>query len=55
MKNTMAVAELIALLNKVKDKNITVKFHSISNRTYQDTIMDVKTSKYTKYTTIAIK
>ena len=55
MKNTMTVAELIALLNKVEDKNTTVEFHSISNRAYQDTIVDVKTSKYTKHTTITIK
>ena len=55
MKNTMTVAELIALLNKVEDKNTTIEFHSISNRAYQDTIVDVKTSKYTKHTTITIK
>ena len=55
MKNTMTVAELIALLNEVEDKNTTVEFHSISNRTYQDTIVDVKTCKYTKHTTITIK
>ena len=55
MKNTMTVAELISLLNKVEDKNTTVEFHSISNRAYQDTIVDVKTSKYTKHTTITIK
>ena len=52
MKNTMTVAELIALLNKVEDKNTTVEFHTISNRAYQDTIVDVKTSKHT---TITIK
>ena len=55
MKNTMTVAELIALLNKVEDKNTTPEFPSMSNRTYQDTIVDIKTSKYTKHTTITIK
>lgn len=55
MKNNIAVAELIALLNQVEDKNTTVEFHSISNRAYQDTIVNVKTSKYTKRTTITIK
>ena len=55
MKNTLTVAELIALLNKVEDKNTTVEFHAISNRTYQDAVVDVKTSKYTKRTTITIK
>lgn len=55
MKNTMTVAELIALLNKVEDKNATVEFHTISNREYLDTIVDVKTSKYIKHITITIK
>jgi hypothetical protein len=55
MKNTLTVAELIALLNKVEDKNTTVEFHAISNRSYQDTVVDVETSKYTKRTTITIK
>lgn len=55
MKNTMTVAELIALLNKVEDKNTTVEFYRISDRVYQDTIVDIKTSKYTKHTTITIK
>lgn len=51
----MTVAELIALLNKVEDKNTTVDFHSISNRCYPDTVVEVKTSKYIKRTTIIIK
>lgn len=48
----MTVAKLITLLNKVEKKNPIVEFHNISNRVYQDTIVDVKTSKYT---TITIK
>ena len=55
MKNTMTVTELIALLNKVEDKNTTIEFHSVSNRSYQDTVVEVETSKYTKRTTIIIK
>lgn len=55
MKNTMTVAELIAMLEKVEDKNTTVEFHSISNSTYKDTVVDVRTSKYIKRTTITIK
>lgn len=55
MKNTMTVAELIALLNKVEDKNTTVEFHKISDRAYMDAVVDVKTSKYTKRTTVTIK
>lgn len=55
MKNAMTVAELIDLLNKVEDKNTTIEFHPISNCSYQDTVVDVETSKYTKRTTITIK
>lgn len=55
MKSTMTVAELIALLNEVEDKSTTVEFHSVSNRSYQNTVVDVETSKYTKRTTIIIK
>lgn len=55
MKNILTVAELIALLNKVEDKNTIVEFHSVSNRSYQNTVVDVETSKYTKRTTIIIK
>ena len=55
MKNTMTVAELIALLEKVEDKNTTVTFHPISKCDSQETIVKVETSKYTKRTTIVIK
>ena len=55
MKNTMTVAELIALLEKVEDKNTTIEFHPISSCSYQDTVVRVDTSKYTKRTTIVIK
>lgn len=55
MKYNMTVAELIALLNKVEDKNTIVNFHPISERTYQTGIVEVRTSKYTKTTTITIK
>lgn len=56
MKNTMTVAELIALLEKVEDKNTMVEFHPISNSAYQTTIVDVETHLYgLKRTTITIK
>ena len=55
MKNTLTVAELIALLEKVEDKNTTVTFHPISKCDSQETIVKVETSKYTKRTTIVIK
>lgn len=56
MKNTMTVAELIALLEKVEDKNTMVEFHSIGHGAYQNTIVDVETHTYgLKRTTITIK
>lgn len=55
MKDTMTVAELIALLNKVEDKNTVVEFHSISNCTYKTTVVDVESNKYTHRTTVTIK
>ena len=55
MKYNMTVAELIALLNKVEDKNTTVNFHPISERAYQTGVVEIRTSKYTKTTTITIK
>lgn len=55
MKYDMTVAELIALLNKVEDKNTTVNFHPISKRAYQNGVVEITTSEYTKTTTITIK
>ena len=55
MKYNMTVAELIALLNKVEDKNTTVNFHPISERAYQNGVVEITTSEYTKTTTITIK
>jgi hypothetical protein len=55
MKDTMTVAELIALLNKVEDKSTVVEFHSISSCVYKTTVVDVKSSEYTHRTTVTIK
>lgn len=55
MKNAITVAELLVLLEKVENKDSIVEFHPISNCSYQTEIVDVKTSKYTNYTTITIK
>ena len=56
MKNTMTVAELIALLEKVENKDTIVEFHSLSNSAYQDTIVEVTSTAYgPKRTTITIK
>lgn len=56
MKNTITVAELIAMLEKVEDKNTVVEFHSTSNSTYKTTIEKVETHSFgLKRTTITIK
>lgn len=55
MKDTMTVAELIEMLNKIEDKNSTVEFHNIGRNCYPKTIVEVKSSKYTKRTTITVK
>lgn len=55
MKHNITVAELIAMLEKVEDKNTVVEFHNIGRQCYPDTIVDVKTSKYINRTTITIK
>lgn len=55
MKYNMTVAELIALLNKVEDKNTIVSFHPTSGCAYQTGVVEISTSKYTKTTTITTK
>lgn len=51
----MTVADLIAMLEKVENKDSRVEFHTISNRAYQDTVVKVDSNKYTYRTTITIK
>lgn len=55
MSTTLTVAELIAMLEKVENKTSAVEFHSISNRSYPDTVVEIKTSDYINRTTITIK
>jgi hypothetical protein len=52
---SMTVADLIAMLEKVDNKDSRVEFHTISNRAYQDTIVKVDSNKYTYRTTITSK
>lgn len=55
MKDRMTVAELIEMLNSVKDKSAAVEFHPISNCAYMDTIADISECKYTHTVTVTIK
>lgn len=51
----MTVADLIAMLEKVENKDSRVEFRTVSNRAYQDTVVRVDSNKYTYRTTITIK